>query len=483
MRKILFLALISLLSLAACNKTNEAVYIISTNDIHATIDAMPELATLVKSLEAQGEVLLVDSGDRVSGNAYVDDAQLSGMPIIELMNAVGYDFVTLGNHEFDKGTETLRAMIQGSEFEWLCSNAKSDIEGLSFADSKIVEVAGVKLGFLGIVATDNNGYPLGKRSSYEGITFDNDLEAAVAACENIAPKCDFVILLSHMGYEVDKRLAEQTSTCQWVAGGHSHDLVCERFNTTHISQNNKNIRYATVAKLNICNGKILSTEYEQIDMSTIEEDVQIRELVDRIKLSDPTLNEVVAHANSDATHNGVANLTVEALEGYTYPEGFVPEVVFYHFGGVRLSEIKAGDIRRVEILNNDPFQSTIYIGEMDVEQMTKFILDKYNSGTPENPDKESHYPYFRSNIPYQIVLGDTPEGRPDAKEIKIDLEPGRKYRVAMCNYIAESYIDKEIVESQLHDTKIAVREALLRHMESLKESGYTPDNTLYQTEL
>jgi hypothetical protein len=53
----------------------------------------------------------------------------------------------------------------------------------------------------------------------------------------------------------------------------------------------------------------------------------------------------------------------------------------------------------------------------------------------------------------------------------------------MCNYITESYIDKEIVESQLHDTEIAVRDALLSHMESLKESGYTPDNTLYQTEL
>ncbi|MBR5133187.1 MAG: bifunctional metallophosphatase/5'-nucleotidase [Alistipes sp.] len=483
MRKILFFSLISLFLVVACGKTTESIYIIATNDIHATIDAMPELATLVKSYEDKGEVLVVDSGDRVSGNAYVDDATESGMPIIELMNVVGYDLVTIGNHEFDKGTEALSVMINGSKFEWLCANATSEIEGLSFVESRVIEVAGVKLGFVGIVATDNNGYPLGKLSSYEGITFSDDLTTAITACEEISTNCDFVVLLSHMGLERDRQLADKTTTCSWIAGGHSHDRLSEKHNASHISQNNKNIRYATVAKLNVADGEILSVEYEQIDMSTIEEDAATRELVDKIKLSDPTLNEVVARANGDATHDGVANLTVKALESYPYPDGFIPEVIFYHFGGVRLSEIKAGDIRRVDILNNDPFQSTIYIGEMTADQMAQFILDKYNSGTPENPDKESHYPYFRSNIPYQIVRGSEPEGRPDATGVELRIEPNHKYRVAMCNYIAESYIDKEIVNNQLHDTEISVREALLRHMENLQESGYTPDNTLYQTEL
>ena len=483
MRKFLFLSLISLLLLTACQQTSERIYIISTNDIHATIDAMPELATLIKNYEAEGEVIVVDSGDRVSGNAYVDDATESGMPIIELMNAVGYDFVTIGNHEFDKGTSTLATMIRGSEFEWLCTNASSDIEGLNFERSRIVSIAGVELGFVGVVSTDNNGYPLGKLSSYEGITFTPDVESALEECKRVSEECDFVVLISHMGYDRDLRFANATEHCDWVAGGHSHDLKCEPTNNTHISQNNKNIRYATVAKLEVCNDEILGVEYEQVDMSKIEEDAAMRELVDKIKLSDPTLNEVVAHANGDATHDGVANLTVESLENYQYPDGFVPEVVFYHFGGVRLSEIKEGDIRRVDILNNDPFQSTIYIGEMTGAQMVKFILDKYNSGTPENPDKESHYPYFRSNRPYTIIRGCEPEGKPDATGIEFKLDLNRKYRVAMCNYIAESYIDKDIVESQLHDTEISVREALLSYMESFKEGGYTPDNALYQTEL
>ena len=469
--------------LAACGKKVETIYIISTNDIHATIDAMPKLATLIKSYETKGEVVVVDSGDRVSGNAYVDDATESGMPIIELMNTVGYDIVTLGNHEFDKGKEALATMVQGSDFEWLCANITTEVAGCKFAASKRITLLGVDLGFVGVVSTDNNGYPLGKRSTYEGITFSHDLTTAISTCEAIAPECDFVVLLSHMGLDVDKRLSEQTSACNWVAGGHSHNRISADFNNTHISQNNKNIRYATVATLSVYDGSIISVDYEQIDISTVEEDEATRELVDRVKLSDPTLNEVVAQANDDATHTGVANLTVEALKSFSYPDGFVPEVVFYHLGGVRLSEIKAGDIRRVDILNNDPFLSTIYIGEMTPQQMRDFILEKYNSGTSENPDKESHYPYFRSNVPYQIILGSEPATKPDATRIELKLEEGRKYRVAMCNYIAESYIDKTIVESQLHDTEISVREALMNHIESFRESGYTPDNTLYQTEL
>ena len=52
------------------------IYIIATNDMHANIYAMPQLATLVQRYEAEGEVLLFDSGDRVSGNAFVDDVWL-----------------------------------------------------------------------------------------------------------------------------------------------------------------------------------------------------------------------------------------------------------------------------------------------------------------------------------------------------------------------------------------------------------------------
>lgn len=474
-----------LLALTACNTNNneeQSLYIISTNDMHASIEAMPRLATLVKEYEALGEVVVVDSGDRVTGNAYVDDDHRPGVPMIELMNEIGYDVVTLGNHEFDKGRDVLNQMVEASDFRWVCANM-CDKKG----DSKIkpyttLNVAGIKLGIVGVVDTDFGGRPMGGDSSYTDFSFSDDRTTAYEVCQEIAPNHDYTILLSHMGYEGDKRLAEMEPACNWIAGGHSHDVVGEDIGTVHLSQNRKDIRYATIAHLRTKGGEVLSVEFEQVELKDYEEDSGTRAIVDYIKSFDPTLNSVVTHATATANKDGIANFTVDALMAYPYTDGFEPEIAIYHYGGVRLSEIAEGKVKRVDILNNDPFVSTIYIGEMTLSEIRQFILDKYNNGTAERPDKESHYAYFRANVPYEIVLGNEPETAPDAVDIRFDIEE-RTYRVALCNYIAENYIDKELVANKLRPIATTVREAMLYLMESYGDKGFTPNNTVLQTEV
>jgi hypothetical protein len=84
-------------------------------------------------------------------------------------------------------------------------------------------------------------------------------------------------------------------------------------------------------------------------------------------------------------------------------------------------------------------------------------------------------------VPYTILLGNEPAAQPDALDILFDLDD-RTYRVAMCNYIAQNYIDKELVASNLRPTAITVREAMLAHLHSLS-NGLTPDNTVHQIEV
>lgn len=474
-----------LLALTACNTNNneeQSLYIISTNDMHASIEAMPRLTTLVKEYEALGEVVVVDSGDRVTGNAYVDDDHRPGVPMIELMNEIGYDVVTLGNHEFDKGRDVLNQMVEASDFQWVCANM-CDKKG----ESKIkpyttLDVAGIRLGIVGVVDTDFGGRPMGGDSSYTDFSFSDDRTTAYEVCREVAPNHDYTILLSHMGYEGDRRLAEMEPACNWIAGGHSHDVVGEDIGTVHLSQNRKDIRYATIAHLRAKGGEVLSAEFEQVELKDYEEDSGTRAIVDYIKSFDPTLNSVVTHANATANKDGIANFTVDALMAYPYADGFEPEIAIYHYGGVRLTEIAEGKVKRVDILNNDPFVSTIYIGEMTLAEIRQFILDKYNNGTAERPDKESHYAYFRANVPYEIVLGNEPETAPDAVDIRFDIEE-RTYRVALCNYIAENYIDKELVTNKLRPIATTVREAMLYLMESYGDKGFTPNNTVLQTEV
>lgn len=453
------------------------VYIIATNDMHATIESMPKLATLVEEYRERGEVIVVDSGDRVSGNAYVDDATEPGRPIIEIMNEIGYNVATLGNHEFDKGSEVLDAMIAYAKFPIVCANVESHNGAKELPPYTIIEHYGVEFGFVGVVDTDSNGRPLGGNASYTNYTFLPDIEAAYNACEEVVAMCDMVILLSHMGLDRDIIFAEQCDFCSWIAGGHSHDLVNEAFYDTHISQNKNKLRYVTVADVRVKRREILDVAYEQIAIADIAPNGALAEHIEEIKSNDPKLNSTVGHATTTATKDGVANFTIDALAHYPYSDGFVPEISLYHYGGIRLDEIREGDIRRVEILNNDPFMSTIYIGTMTLRQMREFILTKYNSGTPERPDKESHYPYFRSNAPYTIILDNDGE----AKDVVFNIEE-REYRVAMCNYIAENYIDSEIVSRQLRPTAISVREAMLHHLSTLENGLFTPDNECYQIE-
>ena len=90
--------------------------ILSTNDMHASLDNMARLATAVKECRDTVFTVVVDAGDRWTGNAYVDKAEHKCLPVIEMMNSIGYDVATLGNHEFDYGQELLRERISQADF-------------------------------------------------------------------------------------------------------------------------------------------------------------------------------------------------------------------------------------------------------------------------------------------------------------------------------------------------------------------------------
>ena len=97
---------------------DKTLIIISTSDIHGNLDNFPRLATLVKQYRAKyPHVLLVDSGDYFIGNPYVDDCEKRGEPLTILMNKLGYDVVTIGNHDRAGGPAR---PYQGNAFHQVC---------------------------------------------------------------------------------------------------------------------------------------------------------------------------------------------------------------------------------------------------------------------------------------------------------------------------------------------------------------------------
>ena len=128
------------------------VVIVSTNDMHAQLARFPLLATLIQQKKTEGgEVIVVDAGDRFSGNPYVDHALERGEPMILLMNKVGYDVVTMGNHDFDYGQKILKKRLHEANFPVVCANMLSEKSELGQLPAyQMIERGGLKFCFFSL---------------------------------------------------------------------------------------------------------------------------------------------------------------------------------------------------------------------------------------------------------------------------------------------------------------------------------------------
>jgi len=219
--------------------------ILHTNDTHSRIDPFPldagrnggqggaaRRATLVDQVRAQNEhVLLLDSGDVFQGTPYFN--LFGGELEFRIMSQMGYDVGTLGNHDFDNGTDGLVAMLPHADFEFVSANY--DIEHPGLAERvqpwTIRELGGVKVGIFGLGI---DFYALVLDHLHEGVRYRDPIGAARTAAQELRNQgCDLVVCLSHLGYryEVDRPsdvvLAEQVSEVDIVLGGHTHTFMDE----------------------------------------------------------------------------------------------------------------------------------------------------------------------------------------------------------------------------------------------------------------
>ena len=149
----------------------ETVVILSTNDIHAHIEKFPQLAEAVKKCrDTVKNVILVDAGDRWTGNVYCDRAAEPRRPIIDLMNRLRYDVATFGNHEFDAGQvfsgRAHRAVPVSGRLRQYRKRYGDLPQPAPYA---IVERGGRRIGFEASVTNyDHNNHPAGHDENFAG---------------------------------------------------------------------------------------------------------------------------------------------------------------------------------------------------------------------------------------------------------------------------------------------------------------------------
>lgn len=178
----------------------------------------------VRKADGKRNVLLLHGGDFSQGTSYF--TKLGGDLEVDVINAMGYDCITLGNHEFDNGIEELGRRLAKVECPVVCANYDfSPFEmGKYVKPYAIVKKAGMKIGIVGLLTDIKK---VVSRTIVDRIPALDPVEVTNkwAAYLKEQEHCDMVILLSHIGYDGDCRMIPHTKDIDLVIGGHSHTFL------------------------------------------------------------------------------------------------------------------------------------------------------------------------------------------------------------------------------------------------------------------
>lgn len=442
-RQIILFWIIGLVA-AACTPQERTLVVLSTNDIHAKIQRFPQLATAVKACRDTAQVVLVDAGDRWTGNAYVDMAPISGLPIITLMNRLGYDVATLGNHEFDRGQAHLSRMIDSATFAVVCANVVSDTCAFpQLPPYTIIERNGIRVGVVGVVTNyEGHGHPAGNAENYRGLTFPDPQEAAIACAAELRPQVDFLILLSHLGDKRDRELLARTNDYDLLIGGHTHAVLDTLFNHTTMTQTGKDLRNVGIATVRFCGDQVVSMKTDVISLADYVADPDFEREV-TLYYADESLNRPVGYFARTAKKKDLAQWMASSIARDTKAE-----IGLYHIGGVRLDSIPVGGVGTAAIYNLEPFESQVAVAHMTPADLRRMIIAKYND--PINT-KEARRVDIIASIPYTIIT-DTADNAVDVRFPT--LRENRNYRVALSDYIFKNYREMHYTEGKISNRRV-----------------------------
>lgn len=438
-------AAVVLVAATACGGRERTLVILSTNDMHAKIQRFPQLATAVEACrDTASLVLLVDAGDRWTGNAYVDMAPTPGMPMIGMMNTLGYDVATLGNHEFDHGQAFLGRMLDSMAFEVVCANVVSDTCTFpSLPPYAVVERDGIRIGFVGVVTNyEGPGHPAGHAASFAGLRFPDPQQMALEYAERLRPEVDVLVLLSHMGSSHDRELLARTTSFDVVIGGHSHEEIDETVNGTPLTQTGKNLKNIGVTTVRLRGKKVEGVDFRIVPLERYEPDSSYLRRVDAY-YADPRLNTPVGELAGGAGAWGLANWMSGAIAREAKAD-----IGLYHIGGVRLDTLRAGGVSTARIYDLEPFGTRVAVARMTPGQLRRLILAKYND---KINTKEARRIDLVATVPYTILTDTSGE----AVDVAFPtLREGRSYKVAMTDYIFLNYKELNYADGEVLDQKV-----------------------------
>ena len=413
--------------------TETRIIIFHMNDVHARIDNFAKIIWLVnRAREKNPNVFLMNAGDNFSGNPVVDQYIPKGEPILQLLNLLKVDVLTLGNHDFDYGQEILKNAMEKACYPMLCANVK--VKGGIIPQPKPYTLLktknGIKIAVLGLIQIgEENQIPSCHPDRVKGLLFSGGIETA-KKYKHLKKESDLFIALTHLGYDGDELLAKEMRELDIIIGGHSHTTIMEpeEVNGVLITQAGGYARFLGRIEVAVKKGKVIRKKGELIDLELINnENPEIKDMIKKFN-NNPYLARVITTLPKMLIGGDqLGNLITDAVRNVLHVD-----IAIHNSGGIR-SGWFGKEVRIKDVFKMLPFGNEIIQFEMTPVEIKSLIKFSY--------ERRRGLDLKVSGIEYTVVRTTEYE----VKEVELRdaagkfLDEAATYKVGMNNYIASSY--------------------------------------------
>ncbi|MEE9913153.1 MAG: 5'-nucleotidase C-terminal domain-containing protein [Deltaproteobacteria bacterium] len=388
------------------------------------------LAQRAQELRAEKPTLFLSAGDMIQGNNWANLFQ--GQSSIEAMNAMNFDAMVVGNHEFDFGQAVLNERIGEAKFPVLGAN----VLGMGRLRPYIIKnLDGLSIAVIGVVTGDTPVTTLPRNVA--GLNFLSPEDTVLKYVAELRGKNDIIVVLSHIGFAADTGLAAKVEGIDVLIGGHSHTKVDKpvMIGRTFVGQAFEHGKVLGVLDLTVKNGSIVraSSRLEPVRPAGKENEA-VAAIVAKYQQSvDAVMNDTVGEALADLDganvrlrETNLGNLIADMMRKASGADAAIIN------GGTIRTSIRRGPIKVSDVYAVVPFDNYIVAIKMTGRQ----IRDTLEHGVSAVEDDEGRFPQVSGlAFTYDRLA---PKGS-RVKEVLIGGQPlaaDREYSVATNDFLA-----------------------------------------------
>ena len=510
--------------------------VMHVNDTHAHVDRLPKLMTAVKEQrEKTPDALLLHAGDVFSGTLYFNE--FVGQADVPFLNAMKFDAMVFGNHEFDLGSspeghKALADFVKAAHFPLISANVdfskdnlftglftdliSSEPENGKIYAGMIKEVNGEKVGIFGLTTAETK-----EIASPGSIEFEDYIEEAKKAVKAFEDKgVNKIIALTHLGYDDsvafdnDQMLAKSVPGIDIVVGGHTHtelkapvvvdtNTVGEKKDTTLIVQASQYADY--LGTLDVAfdeKGVVVKHKGQLIKVADFAEDAEGLKLlapfkakVDEVASTEigVTLTEELVNPRSN-DENPISVRNSETALGNIITDGMLAKaktytkknviMAFQNSGGIR-EKIPAGEVTTGHVITVLPFGNTLALVDVTAAE----LKETFEHALKEAPKESGGFLHI-SGAKLEYDSSKEAGSRivslqyyDDATKAYVDIKDGETYTIATNAFTAKggdgfAALEKVYEAGKVTDLGLSDWENLKEQLLSLKEISYKPEGRI-----